>query len=114
MSRVLVSAQILMTRTSPHADLNFKANCSILDMLTHCLGVADGDIYGSEGAYMRYEEGAGEGSDPYDQDVSSGRRHYRGRHSSARPAHSYGGYSDDDMDDDAYVTPETNPPLQVR
>lgn len=64
---------------------------------------------------MRYEEGGWEGSDAYEQDVSSGRQRYRSRPALGRSTHSYGVYSDDNMDEeDAYVTPETNPPLQAR
>lgn len=95
-----------------HSHFNMAA---FLLCCRHCCCFVDGDIYGSEGAYMRYEEGAWEGSDAHDQDVSSGRQRYRSRPASARPAHSYGGYTDDSMDnDDAYATPETTAPLQAR
>lgn len=78
---------------------------------------ADGDIYGSEGQYIRYEEGNWD--EAYDEDVSSGRPYAnpRGRSGSARPARSYGAdrYSDDNMagPDPAYITPETTAPLQA-
>ena len=77
---------------------------------------ADGDIYDSEGQYIRYEEGNWAG-DAYD-DVSSGHLYANpgGRSGSARPSRSFGadGYSDDNMADaDAYVTPETTAPLQA-
>ena len=77
----------------------------------------DGDIYGSEGQYIRYEEGQWEGSDVY-EDVSSGQAiaNPRGRSGSARPSRSFGAdrYSDDNMaDGNAYATPETTAPLQA-
>ncbi len=80
----------------------------------------DGDIYGSEGQYIRYEEGNwDEAYDEQYQDVSSGQpfANPRGRSGSARPAQSYGAdrYSGDNMADPdaAYVTPETTAPLQA-
>ena len=78
--------------------------------------LTDGDIYGSEGQYIRYEEGTWDG-DTY-EDVSSGHPYanLRGRSGSARPSQSHGGdrYSNDNMGDgDAYVTPETTAPLQA-
>lgn len=77
----------------------------------------DGDIYGSEGQYIRYEEGAWDSPEAYEE-VSSGHPYAnpRGRSGSARPSRSYGvdRASDDDMDEgDAYVTPETTAPLQA-
>lgn len=84
------------------------------------LDPADGDIYGSEGQYIRYEEGNwDEAYDEQYQDVSSGQpfANPRGRSGSARPAQSYGAdrYSGDNMagPDAAYVTPETTAPLQA-
>ncbi len=81
---------------------------------------ADGDIYGSEGQYIRYEEGNwDEAYDEQYQDVSSGQpfANPRGRSGSARPAQSFGAdrYSGDNMagPDAAYVTPETTAPLQA-
>jgi len=81
---------------------------------------ADGDIYGSEGQYIRYEEGNwDEAYDEQYQDVSSGQpfANPRGRSGSARPAQSYGAdrYSGDNMagPDAAYITPETTAPLQA-
>ncbi|KAL0032721.1 hypothetical protein WJX79_005609 [Trebouxia sp. C0005] len=81
---------------------------------------SDGDIYGSEGQYIRYEEGDwDEAYDEQYQDVSSGQpfANPRGRSGSARPAHSYGAdrYSGDNMagPDAAYITPETTAPLQA-
>ncbi|KAL3131529.1 hypothetical protein ABBQ38_007832 [Trebouxia sp. C0009 RCD-2024] len=78
---------------------------------------SDGDIYGSEGQYIRYEEGAWDSPEAYEE-VSSGHPYAnpRGRSGSARPSHSYGvdRVSDEDMDEgDAYVTPETTAPLQA-
>ena len=77
----------------------------------------DGDIYGSEGQYIRYEEGTWDSPEAY-EDVSSGHPYAnpRGRPGSARPSHSYGAdrFSDDNMaDGDAYVTPQTTAPLQA-
>ena len=77
----------------------------------------DGDIYGSEGQYIRYEEGTWDSPEAY-EDVSSGHPYAnpRGRSGSARPSQSHGAdrFSDDNMaDGDAYVTPETTAPLQA-
>lgn len=75
----------------------------------------DGDIYGSEGQYIRYEEGAWDSPEAYEE-VSSGHPYAnpRGRSGSARPSYGADRVSDDDMaDGDAYVTPETTAPLQA-
>ena len=78
----------------------------------------DGDIYGSEGQYIRYEEGTWDSPEAYEE-VSSGHPYVnpRGRSGSARPSRSYGAdrFSNDNMadGDDAYVTPETTAPLQA-
>ena len=77
----------------------------------------DGDIYGSEGQYIRYEEATWDSPEAY-EDVSSGQPYAKpgGRSGSARPFHSHGSdrFSDDNMaDGDAYVTPETTAPLQA-
>ena len=93
------------------------------DQYTSCDAyTADGDIYGSEGQYVRYEEGDwnDEADDEHYQDVSSGRPFpdpRGGRPGSARPGRSCGvdRYSDDNMAGPgrAYITPETSPPLQA-
>ena len=71
---------------------------------------ADGDIYGSEGQYHRYEEGDWDDDmDEHLQDVSSGQVYPQGR-----SGRSFDRYSDDNMGghDNVYVTPETTAPLQ--
>ena len=107
-----------------------QANCTIprdraseFDFKLHIESLvdpADGDIYGSEGQYIRYEEGNwDEAYDEQYQDVSSGQpsANPRGRSGSARPAQSYDAdrYSGDNMagPDAAYITPETTAPLQA-
>ena len=77
---------------------------------------ADGDIYGSEGQYHRYEEGDWDDDmdmDEHYQDVSSGQVQLRGRSGCSFGADRYSGDNMGGHDDDAYVTPETTASLQA-
>ena len=108
---------IVHTLAKFHATMNGCDAVVVSEQAVRMCCHTDGDIYGSEGQYIRYEEGTWDSPEVY-EDVSSGHPYAnpRGRSGSARPSHSYGGdrFSDDNMaNGDAYVTPETTAPLQA-